>query len=136
MEGKEILVVSNSALAVFEQATLVIRECRQCGKLLPTHAAPNRMYCAECGRARTLEIQRRSRLNHLDERRKAEMDRYFWLKSHGVCTYCAQENAQPGRTTCAACAEKNRAYAEKKKKAARRNTTKKPPRIGSPKRHK
>ncbi len=40
----------------------------------------------------------------------AEMarERYYWLKSHGICVRCGQESAEPNKTQCWECAEKNK----------------------------
>lgn len=33
-------------------------------------------------------------------------ERYKWLKAHGVCVQCGQQDAAPGRTRCLVCADK------------------------------
>lgn len=43
---------------------------------------------------------------NVEKRRKANRDRYYWLKEHHVCTKCGSAAAQKDRTLCRACAEK------------------------------
>ena len=36
-------------------------------------------------------------------------DYYWWYKEHGICIRCKQEQAQPGKTLCFECNEKEKA---------------------------
>lgn len=36
----------------------------------------------------------------------ANQERYYWLKSHGICVQCGQRDAFPGYTKCPECIEK------------------------------
>ena len=43
-------------------------------------------------------------------------DLYYWYKDHGICTKCGRENAEPEKTMCSECLEKNRKYDKKRYK--------------------
>ena len=46
-----------------------------------------------------------------EETLKYNKEYYAWKKEHSICVYCGNETAEPGRTMCFKCAEKNRARA-------------------------
>ena len=39
---------------------------------------------------------------------QSSKERYKWLKSHGICVACGQENAVKGQTLCLLCRDKSR----------------------------
>lgn len=51
----------------------------------------------------------------------ANQERYYWLKSHGICVQCGQRDAFPGYTKCPECIEKaeeasRKCWADKEKR--------------------
>ncbi|UZE45941.1 hypothetical protein [Selenomonas sputigena] len=63
-----------------------------------------------------------------ESKREYARETYHWRKEHGVCVKCGKEDAEPGKTLCAECAEKqsvhNKRYwgsldAEKRQKIIR-----------------
>lgn len=51
----------------------------------------------------------------------ANQERYYWLKSHGICVQCGQKDAFPGYTKCPECIEKaeeasRKCWADKEKR--------------------
>jgi len=42
------------------------------------------------------------------EKNKKSMETYYWLKEHGICVSCHQEDAEPNRTLCFECGEKRK----------------------------
>lgn len=46
---------------------------------------------------------------HPEQQKKRQAyaaERYRWYKAHGICVYCAKEDAEGGRVTCKACYER------------------------------
>ena len=54
-----------------------------------------------------------------EQHRRYGQERYRWLKSHGICTYCAAADAEDGFVECAACRKKKREMMEKKRQKER-----------------
>lgn len=51
--------------------------------------------------------------------REKSLERYRWLREHGICTGCGQADAEAGRAKCAACLEKHRTTCRKWRAANR-----------------
>lgn len=98
------------------------RCCRDCGKPLSVTQRSNAKYCFGCAEERRKEVQRRhSRKygkNHREELSQYQKARRTWLKEHGICVSCGNEDAVEGLTLCQKCREKSnesgRKYRQKK----------------------
>ena len=44
---------------------------------------------------------------------KADRERYYWLKEHGLCTKCGQNYAEAGHVTCKNCYKKQRDWVKR-----------------------
>lgn len=87
--------------------------CVRCHK---NTAEPHKVMCMECA-VTDNERSRLKRKENITERKKHDLDKYYWLKEQGICTYCKHERVVAGKTKCAKCLAKIR----NKRNAQRQN---------------
>lgn len=85
--------------------------CVRCHKRA---AEPNKVMCLECADTERIK-DKKKRERNLESEKKRDLDKYYWLKEHGICTYCKHEKAVPGKTKCKKCLAKIRAKRQAKR---------------------
>lgn len=85
--------------------------CVRCHKNM---AEPNKIMCLECADMERVRDKEKRKRNHESEK-KRDLDKYYWLKSQRICTYCKHEKAVPGKTKCKKCLVKIRTKRQSKR---------------------
>lgn len=85
--------------------------CVRCHKRI---AEPNKVMCLECADMERIR-DREKREQNLESEKKRDLDKYYWLKSQRICTYCKHEKAVPGKTKCKKCLAKIKAKRQAKR---------------------
>lgn len=81
-----------------------LKICVRCHK---NSAEPHKVMCLECADKGNGQ-NKRSRQKNLEKQKKRDLDKYYYLKEIGICTYCKHEKAVIGKTKCAKCLAKIR----------------------------
>lgn len=85
--------------------------CVRCHKRV---AEPNKVMCFKCADMERVRDREKRERNHESEK-KRDLDKYYWLKSQRICTYCKHEKAVPGKTKCKKCLAKIKAKRQAKR---------------------
>lgn len=85
--------------------------CVRCHKRA---AEPNKVMCLECADKERMN-DKKKRERNIDSEKKSDLDKYYWLKEQGICTYCKHEKAVPGKTKCKKCLAKIRTKRQAKR---------------------
>lgn len=85
--------------------------CVRCHKRI---AEPNKVMCLECADKERMNAKKKRERN-IDLEKKRDLDKYYWLKSQRICTYCKHEKAVPEKTKCKKCLAKIKARRKAKR---------------------
>ena len=85
--------------------------CVRCNK---NAAEPNKVMCLECA-DKDSEYGKKKRNKNANELRTKDLNKYYELKSKGICTYCKKKMAMEDKTKCEKCLAKIRNKRHSKK---------------------
>lgn len=85
--------------------------CVRCHK---RQVEPRRIMCYECMEKEREKCRSRHEKN-IEIVRRRDLDKYYFLKQQGICTYCKHEKAIPGKTKCKKCLAKIKARRQAKR---------------------
>ena len=85
-----------------------VHRCIRCGKQ-DAYTLAGKQRCYECVEKEKQRCKEYNKRNSEKNKQRAK-ERYYRLKSQGLCVVCAKRKAQSGRTLCLRCAIKSNEY--------------------------